>query len=254
MANKHPSTKSVIVTIIAVILVLAVAGYGLGVMNMKKEEPAETPAPEQTTTVEEPTSNVTTDAAQAPKATESAPSATSTLLAPRADDVILGQADAPVTIVEYSSLSCPHCAHFHNEDLAKLEEKYIDTGKAKLVIRNFPLNAPALKGALLVSCVKPEDKPKFVKVLFSMQEKWAFSNSYLDSLKQIAAVGGVSEEAFTACMNDKAKEDTIIKEVEEATKALNITGTPTFFINGSKFEGHPDAEGMGEAVERAQSQ
>src|SRR5207248_5466238 len=115
--------------------------------------------------------------AQAPKP-EIAPGGTppaanmASLLAPNAQDRVLGKDDAPITIVEYASLSCSHCAHFANAVLPKLKEKWIDTGKAKLVLRDFPLDEPALRAEMLARCVPPERFFPLVETLFETQEKW----------------------------------------------------------------------------------
>ncbi len=232
MAKNHMSARTLTIVIVAMCALFAGGAYTLGVMNMKQDLPKEE-------TGVEATSNT-------PKRTE--PDVT--LLEVTADDIVMGKDDAPVTIVEYSSLSCPHCAHFHTKELPKLQEKLIDTGKAKLVTRSFPLNAPALKAAMVVDCASAEDKEKFLKVLFEMQQDWAFSSSYMDSLKQIAAVGGMSNEAFTTCVNDKAREDKIIKGTEEASERLLISATPTIFVAG-KAVGSPSAEAIEEAVNKA---
>ncbi|MCI5048917.1 MAG: DsbA family protein, partial [Rickettsiales bacterium] len=97
------------------------------------------------------------------------------------DDVVIGKAEAPVTIVEYSSLSCPHCASFHEVLLPKIQAKYIDQGLAKYTSRHFPLNEPALRAAMLTECVGKDRRTKFVNVLFELQEKWAFSGDFLDN-------------------------------------------------------------------------
>lgn len=245
MPNKHPSSGSIALVILLVVVVASGLAYGLGVMNMKKEDPT-------TETVIEETSGKAVEPEHDHAVAETPAQAPSgDLLSVQPDDIVFGRKDAPVTIIEYSSLSCPHCAHFHNEEFSDLETRYIDTGSAKLVVRPFPLNAPALKGALLVDCVDMAEKQKFLKVLFAMQRQWAFSESYLDSLKQIAAVGGVSNEAFDTCMKDKAREDAIIAKVEKASESLAIEATPTFFINGTKWTSTPSADAMGAAIEKA---
>lgn len=247
MPSKHPSSRSVAITIITFLVVTAAGAYGLGVMNMKKEEPT------TETVIEETANSTNNDTHDHDHDAKPAGPIDTDLLAIKDTDIVLGKSDAPVTVVEYSSLSCPHCANFHEKEFEKIQTQFIDAGQVKFVIRAFPLNAPALKGTQLVECVKPEERVKFLKVLFAMQPKWAFSESYMESLKQIAAVGGVSEEAFDACMADKSKEEAIIKNVEEASTKLGINGTPTFFINGKKLEDSPTAENMSEAIKAAQT-
>ena len=159
------------------------------------------------------------------------------LLEVGASDRVLGNPDAPVTIVEYASLSCTHCAHFHNDILPKIKENFIDKGKVKLVMRNFPLNEPALRGAMLANCVAPEQYYTFLKVLFQMQDKWAFSESFKDNLAQIASVGGVSPEQFGKCMVDTNLEKEALEIRKNGEEGLRIQSTPTFFVNGTRLEG-----------------
>ncbi len=165
-------------------------------------------------------------------------------------DRVLGEDDAPLTIYEYSSLSCPHCASFHNDVLPELKEKYIDTGKVKLVARNFPTNAPALSGSLLTMCVDKEKYYPFLKVLFRMQDKWAFSLDHKDNLKKIANVGGVSNDEFDACMADAELEKEVLMIRRAAEENLDIQATPTFFINGETIQGAGTVEGFTEVIDK----
>lgn len=230
MAQKHISARTVTILIVALCALFAAGAYSLGVMNMKAEVPDEAET-------------------KAEKSTETSTDIDNSLLAVKPDDIIIGAPDAPVTIVEYASLSCSHCAHFHTKELPTLEKSVLEAGKAKLVLRHFPLNITALKGAQLVNCVPAEDKRKFIKVLFEMQSEWAFTQSFEQELKKIAAVGGISEEQFNACINNKASEDAIIAATEEASTKLLIKGTPAFFINGKVYTGSFDAKGLEKAVE-----
>jgi protein-disulfide isomerase len=177
---------------------------------------------------------------------------------PRADilrvkdrDIVLGDAKAPVTIFEYSSLSCPHCADFHAKVLPTLKRDYIDTGKAKLVMRQFPTNRPALEGALLVTCLPPERGIKFEEVLFEMQERWAFAFDSRDSLQKIAAVGGVGEQKFKACLDNKDAEQQLISDLMLARDNLKIEATPTFFIGAETISGTREPEVFARAIEKA---
>lgn len=156
---------------------------------------------------------------------------------PKTDDVVIGNANAPVTLVEYASLSCPHCAHFYNEILPAIDEQYIKTSKVKLIYRNYPLNEPALKAALLVDCADPDRRHTFISVLFKNQDKWAFSLSYMDSLANIAVLGGISRGKFDRCMNDTKLQGNILGVEKEAEDDYKVTSTPTFFINGKKQSG-----------------
>lgn len=156
----------------------------------------------------------------------------------REDDYVLGEATAPVTMFEYASLSCSHCAHFHNDILPKLKEKYIDTGKLRLVFRHFPLNEPALHAAQMTLCAPRDKFFTYLKVLFSQQDKWAFTEStYIDNIATIAQVGGMSREKFDACMADTGLQISLANERKYATDTLKIQSTPTFYIGEKAIEG-----------------
>lgn len=165
-------------------------------------------------------------------------------------DVALGDADAPITIIEYSSLSCPHCAAFHNKVLPALKAAYIDTGKVKLIARPFPLNGPALAGSKIIECVDGERHHKFVEVLFKLQEKWAFASDFNDRLKQIAQVGGMDEAEADACLNNQETEKAILESRQRAGEELIVQSTPTFFINGEKLVGAGTIEIFSEVIDR----
>ena len=165
------------------------------------------------------------------------------------NEAVLGDVDAPVTIIEYASLSCSHCAKFHTDVLPKLKEKYIDNGKVNLVLRNFPLNAPAFRGAMLLGCVDKDQYYTFAKVLFEMQGKWAFTSNFLGDLKKIAQVGGVSSEKFDECVNDEAVKKKALDDRKTADDVLDIQATPTFFINGQTIRGGSTIDKFSEIID-----
>lgn len=182
-------------------------------------------------------------AAPADKATPVDPEAAKKLLIPADNDMVIGKPDAPITIIEYASLSCGHCATFHKETLPLLEEKYINDGKLKLIFRHFPLNAQALKASLLVECLDSNDrKQKFLKTLFKSLENWAYHQDFIEKLKLIAKIGGVSNEEFDQCMENKELEDKILNGRLEAGKILKVQSTPTLFLNGKKVTTRGDEE------------
>jgi protein-disulfide isomerase len=164
------------------------------------------------------------------------------------DDVIMGEKDAPVTIVEYASLSCGHCASFHEKILPGLKSKYIEPGKAKFIFRSFPLNAPALRGAMLTHCVADRDYYTFIEVMFDQQKAWAFDPNHVDMLGKIARLGGMSHDKFQACMENKELETQLIEAKKTAIEALEVRSTPTVFVNGTKVEAH-DLEAIQAAIE-----
>ena len=149
---------------------------------------------------------------------------------------VLGNADAPVTIVEYASMTCPHCAAFHATTLPEIKTKYIDTGKARLIMREFPFDPRAEAGFMLARC--SEDKYfAMVDVLFKQQSNWARAEDAQAALLQISKLAGFSQESFTACLtNQKLLEDIRAVRTRGADE-FKVDSTPTFFINGDKYAG-----------------
>ena len=192
--------------------------------------------------------------AQAPAAEEAQPaaapepSATEQALADR----ILGDPDAPVTIYEFSSFTCPHCATFHIETLPVLKEKYIDTGKVKLVFKDFPFDQFALLAGLLARCAPSERYYGFVDVLFLRQMQWARSRNPIQALAQIGRLGGVSKEAFDACIGDQDLVNGLLEQRLAASETYNIQSTPTFIFNQgtARLEGALPLERFVEVIDR----
>jgi protein-disulfide isomerase len=174
-------------------------------------------------------------------------------LAVKPNDIVMGDVNALVTIVEYSSLSCPHCAHFHEKILPAIDKEFLTTGKAKLVIRHFPLNEPAMRAAQIVECAGQNNlkRESFLKVFFNMQPQWAFGESFLKDLKQIAFVGGMDSAAFDSCVANSEIEAQLLNTRKEAEEKLHVTSTPSFFINGLKFDGDMSVDGMRTAINTA---
>jgi len=171
-----------------------------------------------------------------------------TVLALSKDDRILGNPDAPITIVEYASLTCPHCAHFTNEVLPELKKKWIDTGKAKLVLRDYPLDEPALRAAMIARCAPQDRFYAYVDTFFGSLEKWVTARDYRDALARLVKLGGMSREEFDNCLKDTALENKIVEGRLIASKELDVNSTPTFFINGTKFTGAPTVEEFDKAL------
>ena len=156
-------------------------------------------------------------------------------------DRVLGDPNAPVTLMEFSSLTCPHCAAFHKNTLPELKKKYIDTGKVKLVYKDFPLNGNALKAAALARCVAPNRYFKFLDALFASQDNWAFGENPEPYLMKLGKLAGVSEEKFAACLNDKAVQSDVVKGYVLGSQTYQVNSTPTFVVNGEeKISGAQD--------------
>ncbi len=146
-------------------------------------------------------------------------------------DRIFGQPDAPVTIIEYASLSCPHCAKFHNEVFPVVKKEFIDTGKVKWVYRHYPLNAPALTAAMLVECSK--DPQATLSSLFKTQKDWAFSKEGVE--QSLISLSGLSQNEAKACLANKDIEKNILKTQMQGAGA-GVSSTPSFYINGEKAD------------------
>jgi protein-disulfide isomerase len=164
------------------------------------------------------------------------------------DDRILGNTDAPITIIEYASLTCPHCAHFTNEVLPELKKKWIDTGKVKLVLRDFPLDEPALRAAMIARCAPPDRFYAYVDTFFATQDKWVMAKDYREALVRIVKLGGMSQDEFDNCLKNTDLENKILEGRLAASKELDVNATPTFFINGTKFAGTPTVEEFDKAL------
>jgi protein-disulfide isomerase len=151
-------------------------------------------------------------------------------------DVAAGKADAPVTIVEYSSMTCPHCATFATKVLPKIKEKYIDTGKVRFISRDFPLDNLAAAAAMLTHCVDTDKAFAFSELLFATQSKWAADpQTAVANLFDIAKQAGFSKESFEKCLTDQVLLDKITSARTRAGEKFQINSTPTFFLNGKRM-------------------
>jgi protein-disulfide isomerase len=153
-------------------------------------------------------------------------------------DLELGSKDAKVTMIEFASLSCPACAAFHKNALPTLKEKYIDTGKVRLLMRDHPLNDPAFAASLLSRCSGDNDKAvRLQGVLFEKQSEWLGGRDILDRLYDIGKQAGFNREKFEACISDQAKYEKLLEQRNHSSDAYAIRGTPSFFIDGQRFTG-----------------
>jgi protein-disulfide isomerase len=156
---------------------------------------------------------------------------------PRADDRILGKPDAPITIFEFASLTCPHCADFDEHTLPKLKAEWIDTGKARLIFRDYPLDEAAVRAATLARCAPPEQFYGFIDALFRSQTNWAQSGKIDTALSKLAKVAGMSDEQYAACMKDAVAQKQVLDSRLEAEQQYKVESTPTFIINGVRVVG-----------------
>ena len=177
-------------------------------------------------------------------AADSGPGASdaASLLAISKDDRILGSPTAPITIVEYASLTCPHCAHFTDEVLPEIKKKWIDTGKVKLVLRDFPLDDEAVHASMIARCAPHDRFYAFIDTFFADQANWAAAPDYQAALSRLAELGGMSKDQIDACLKDETLRNQVLASRLVAANQLGVNATPTFFVNGTKFTGAPTVE------------
>ncbi len=162
---------------------------------------------------------------------------------PKLADNVMGADDAPVTIIEFSSMSCPHCATFHKDTLPGLKKNYIDTGKVKYILREFPLDPRAAAAFMLGRCLPKRDSYfAFIDILYERQQEWAFSEDSVTALKNLAKQAGFTDESFQACLDDKKLYAQILAVKNASSEEFKIRSTPTFFINGTRLEGAQSLE------------
>lgn len=151
-------------------------------------------------------------------------------------EISIGKKDALVTMINYSSLSCGHCAHFHSDTLPKLKEKYINPGYLRIIFRDYPGDQVSLRAHQLAWCKGEIKYLDFIKLLYENQEKWLFADDPVVSLKSIALQNGISSEQFEACLKNQELLDQIIALRLEGQKKYNITATPTIVINTKIYQ------------------
>jgi protein-disulfide isomerase len=166
------------------------------------------------------------------------------------DDRILGAESAPVTIIEYSSLTCPHCAALHRDTLPQVKESWIEPGRARLVFRHYPLDGLALRAAAVADCVEGDRFFAFLELLFKSQSRWAKSDDPLKALEQMARLAGMSGETFETCVNDETAMDRILARAQQGRDTFGIEATPTLIIDGRRVQGARSYEEI-DAVLRA---
>ncbi|MGE3064057.1 MAG: DsbA family protein [Hyphomicrobiaceae bacterium] len=165
-------------------------------------------------------------------------------------EMVMGKADAPVTVVEYASMTCSHCAHFHNTVLPKFKEKYIDTGKVRLVLREFPLDDLAAAAFMLARCAGGDKTLPLIDALFEKQDNWAFvRGNPVPELFKFAKQAGFTQEAFDKCLTDQKLLDEITSIRKTASEKFGVNATPTFFINGKRLRGAPTLEEFDKVLE-----
>ncbi|WP_421361966.1 DsbA family protein [Agrobacterium rosae] len=161
----------------------------------------------------------------------------------------LGDVNAPVKIVEYMSMTCPHCAHFHNTTFDEIKKKYIDTGKVYFVIREFPFDPRAAAAFMLARCAPEQQYYPFVSMLFKQQQSWATAQDARAALLQMSKMAGFSQETFEACLTNQKLLDDVNATMQRGATEFGVNSTPTFIINGKRYAGDMSVESMSALVD-----
>ena len=164
-------------------------------------------------------------------------------------EISIGKPDAKITIIEYASMTCGHCGRFHRDLLPKLKSKYINTGIARLVVREFPLNYTAMAVSMLARCVDPEKTYDVIDSMFERQQQWLRRGDVRDDLRGIMREFGMTEEAFKRCLVNQALFQQIKEIRQRAIDAFGVRSTPTFFINGKPLVGPQSIDEFGNIIE-----
>ncbi len=222
----RPFTVFRVAAVSALALVLVACGDS-GTTETKTEEPAtqakSEPAPAPKKNIKVPDSQGSKDMA--------------TLLQPGPmPEMVEGSDDAPVTVIEYASMTCGHCANFHNGTYPAIKENYIDTGKVRFIFREFPFDPRAEAGFMLARC-SGDNYFAMVDVLFKKQDDWARAQNASEALLKISRLAGFTEESFKACLTDQKLLDDVRAVRDRGAKEFDVDATPTFYINGNKYSG-----------------
>ena len=161
----------------------------------------------------------------------------------------LGSSDAPVTVIEYASLTCSHCGHFHNGILPELKKEFVDSGKVRFIYRDFPLDHFALRAAMLARCNSHRDYFAFLDVLYKDQQRWITAQDPLVALLRLARLAGINGEDFKQCVGNKGLEDAILQQRLQAAKKYRLQATPSFIINEELYTGELTFDGIKSAIE-----
>jgi protein-disulfide isomerase len=164
-------------------------------------------------------------------------------------DKALGDPNAKVTVIEYASMTCPHCAHFHETTFTPFKEKYVDTGKVRFIFREFPFDPVATAAFMLARCAPADSYFPMVDLLFRQQKNWAYGDKPTDALFNIVKQAGFTQESFRACLTNQQILDGVNDVKNRGADQLGVSATPTFFINGKKFSGALSLEELDQEIE-----
>ncbi len=166
------------------------------------------------------------------------------------EEFILGKVNAPITMVEYASLTCSHCAEFHTLTLPLIKKEFIETGKVRLIYRDFPLDQVALTGSMIAHCAGKDRYFAFIQTMFAQQKQWSNDPQPIKALAQIARLGGMTKDKFEKCIKDKNVADAILQKRLDGDKQYKINSVPTILINGKRYSGGLTIEEFRSIVKR----
>ena len=171
-------------------------------------------------------------------------------------DFVVGNENAPITIIEYASMSCSHCASFHNNTLGDIKTEYIDTGKVRFVFRDFPFNYPALLGSMVMQCISKDIRYDYMNALYMLQHNWVFSENTKtkQELYKIMQSGGMTKNEFDSCLSNADLENYILEGVMAAQKEFDIRSTPSFLVNGKLIEGNKNIKEFRQIIDKILSE
>lgn len=164
-------------------------------------------------------------------------------------DLVQGAISAPVTVIEYASMTCAHCAAFHDTTWPEFKSKYVDTGRVKFILREFPLDPLATAAFMLGRCAGPEKRNLLIDQLFTQQKTWAFVDKPIEPLLAMVKTVGFSQTDFETCLRNEELYEQVSQSRERAAEAFNIDSTPTFFVNGRKLTGELSLVDFDHAIE-----
>ena len=172
------------------------------------------------------------------------------------EELVIGDKDAPITIIEYASMSCSHCASFHNNTLPDIKKEYIDTGKVRMVFRDYPFNYPALLGSMMMRCIASNVRYDYMNVLYQLQSTWVNKDPKISKkeLYKIMQSGGMTKEEFNECYSNLDNENLILEGVMGAQKDFNIKSTPSFIVNGNLIEGNKNIKEFRQIIDKILSE
>ena len=172
------------------------------------------------------------------------------------DDFMIGDKNAPITIIEYASMSCSHCANFHTNTLPKLKKEYIDTGKVRMIFRDYPFNYPALLGSMMMRCIPSDVRYDYMNALYELQTTWVDKDPKVSKkeLYKIMQSGGMTKDEFDSCYTNLDNENLILEGVMAAQKEFNIKSTPSFVVNGNIVEGNKNIKEFRQIIDKILSE